>query len=420
MIRKYYILEGEIEGGGGDPPAKPAAPKNYKTTTPQQRDQWNNFLEYANQQKGVDFDKDPKAGINLMNQYRKQDPTFSITPDLLPAIKYEQYQIRKGDAFGSLKPEQLKYLRQGLPENYLNRDVDTQGDFTGKTAKLYYPMKDGYGTDIEKYVNRLNPNALKPSIAPSSDRIPLPNYDDPKARFNYLQQIRKKHGDVVQGRGDAIIHVNEVPDDGVDTMKNATVKAASKFGLDPALLYSSTMEEGGSGVFPDKNGKFDQSDSKTHPVDGFHNFGLDHFHDVFPELVKRGYLPKNFDYEKATQVNPENSEKVNSANFKTVDDAIMAKAAYVKMFQDDTEKYAKSKGVELSPKAKQFFTLIAFNGGPGTYHKMLNYYQSKGLLKDDKYMETNPGKAVDPGGAYKHIVPRFKIADILRKEALFE
>jgi len=37
-------------------------------------------------------------------------------------------------------------------------------------------------------------------------------------------------------------------------MKNISVKAAKEYGIDPALLYSSAMQEGASALFKDKSG----------------------------------------------------------------------------------------------------------------------------------------------------------------------
>lgn len=223
----------------------------------------------------------------------------------------------------------------------------------------------------------------------------------------------------MQGRGDAFIHVNEIPDGGTMTAKDSATQTASKLGLDPALLYASAMEEGMSGLYPGKDGKVDKSDSDKYPIDGFHNYGMDHFHDQFPTMVKKGYLPKGFDYQKAVNTN-ENNEKVNSANFKTPEDAMQAKAAYVKMEQDDIDNYAKHKGISLSDKARQFFTLINFNGGEGTGHKMIDYYAKKGLLEGDKFLSVQPEEGLRLAPSWKNVVPRMKMADILKQEGQFQ
>ena len=413
-------------GPGDPPPGTPVPPKNYQPLNVSQRGEWNSFLDYVGKQKGIDLDKDPSAGVNLLNQYKKTNPNSTLTPDHIAAAQYEQYQLRKGDKFGNLTAEQLKYVRQGLPEAYLNRPIpETTGRLDSATAKLYYPQitKEGHnwGTDVEGYVNGKATGAAPPPVRPQG-AVPLPNYEDPKSRIAYLGQLKTKYGaPLMQGRGDTPIHVNEVPDKGILTMKESSTQAASKLGLDPALLYASTMEEGASGRFPGKDNAVDESGSEKYPVDGFHNYGLDNFHDNYKTMVQRGYLPKDFDYEKSVNTN-ESKKQVNSANFKTDDDAMMAKAAYIRMEQDNLENWAKKEGggVELSPQAKQFFTLIAFNGGPGRAHTLINYYKKRGLLAGDKYLQVAPDKSADPGGAWGHVVPRVKMAEVLKKEGLFE
>lgn len=267
------------------------------------------------------------------------------------------------------------------------------------------------------------PPAAPPATPPiATPPIPLPNYDDPASRAKYLQTAKKRYGSILSGRGDTLIHVNEVPYGGIDTAKDSATKAAAKVGLDPALLYSSAMEEGMSGLFPDKNSQIntgEEEPDKDYPVNGFFNYGLDNFHDQFQTMVKKGYLPKDFDYKKDIQRN-EQGQKVNSANFKTPDDALMAKAAYVKMEQDDIDDYAKKNNIELSPQARQFFTLINFNGGEGTGHRMIDYYKKKGLLDGDKFMDVAPDQGVRLAPSWKNVVPRVKMAQILKKEGLFK
>ncbi len=415
------------DGGGGNS----APPKGYSPILPQQRGQWNGFVDYLKSQGNINLN-DPQVPINFLNQYKQNNPDFSITPEMIPAIQYENNQLRKGTSFGNLSADQLTSVRQGLSPNFIN---------TTDVYKSYYPQfKSGsqdFGTNIEDYAkfksggqsSALPPttattppaNANGPVSPASPGSIPRPNYDDPKSRLNYLKQMAPKYGDFVHGRGDYILNVDYTPDTDQQSLKESSVQAAKKVGLDPALLYSSSMEEGMSGLVPDKNGDITTGTAATkdYPVDGFFNFGVDHFHDNFNEMVKKGYLPKDFDYQKARQKNPENGEVVNSANFKTATDALQAKAAYVRMEQDNLESWAKKSNIQMSPMAKQFFTLIAFNGGPGRAHILLNYYKNKGLLDGDKFLNAPPEKKADPGGAYGHVLPRIKMANLLKKEGLF-
>lgn len=417
FLRRYFIDQ-DAGGGGGEPKAG-AAPIGYAVTTPQQRTEWNGFLDYLDKQ-GVagkpDLDA-PGAGLQYLQQYKKANPAMSLTPDQIQNIQYEQQQIRKGDQFSSLNKMQLDHLRSGLPPAYLNRPIsDVDGQINAATSKLYYPSGKAYGTDLENYDAALGRPPTK-----QGDPIPLPDYKDPKSRAAYLAQFPAKYGSFVHGRGDSIVRINEVPVYGNISAKDAAIQAAKKQGLDPALLYSSTMEEGASGLYPDKKGEIstgEEIDAK-YPVSGYANYGLDNFHTDFPEMVKKGYLPKDFDYVKTGTKN-EQGVPVMSGLFKNTEDAMQAKAAYVHLYQDRIDDYAKKTGVEMSPKAKQFFTLIGFNGGEGTAHKLIKYYKENGLLKDDKFLTTPPPKSVDPGGAFGHVLPRLQMADLLRKEKLIE
>jgi hypothetical protein len=145
---------------------------------------------------------------------------------------------------------------------------------------------------------------------------------------------------------------------------------------------------------------------------------LDNFADKFPELVKKGYLPKEFadNFKKSPEQN-EKQQKVNSANFKTTDAALEAKAAMVKDAQDYTETYAKQNGIQLSDKAKQFFTLVNYNAGEGNMQKMIKEYSRSGYLKDDKFLDKRPSDSWKV--PYENVLRRLKMADALKQEGLF-
>lgn len=282
-----------------------------------------------------------------------------------------------------------------------------------------------------------NPNA---PVIPN--RIPLPDYNNPKSRITYAQNITKQYGPLMQNRGDTFLHVNETPDVGPDTAtaKEMSVDAAKKLGLDPALLYSSAMEEGMSGLWKGKGGlvKVGENTTDDFPVSGYGNFGLDTFSDKFHDLVKKGYLTPDFaqNFKKQVAYN-EKSEPVNSANFKDVGSALQAKAAYMKDNYDDIDSYAKQRGITLSPKARDFFALANYNGG-GIGHQMLNDYYNAGQLEGDKFLKGRPTsggslKATSYGplydkktgqqtdeGMYDHLVRRLKMRDALYEQSLFD
>src|ERR1700744_557368 len=127
-------------GGGNNPP-----PAGYVPTNPAQRKDWNGFVDYLKSQGNINL-SDPQVGANFLNQYKQNNPNFSITPEMIPAIQYENSQLRSGDFFGNLNADQLKSIRAGMSPNFLN---------TNDVYKSYYPQfKSGstdFGTSIEDY-----------------------------------------------------------------------------------------------------------------------------------------------------------------------------------------------------------------------------------------------------------------------------
>src|ERR1700743_378741 len=254
----------QVDDGGGE---GPVPPKGYIATTPQQRAQWNGFIDYLGKQGDINLN-DPQVPINFLNQYKQNNPDFPITPEMIPAIQYENSQLRSGDSFNNLNADQLKAARAGMSPNFLN---------TTNVYKSYYPQfKSGsqdFGTSIEDYakfksgqpIAATDPNPSNSSLSatpPMTGTIPKPNYDDPESRLQYAHNIVKQYGPLLQGRGDTFLKVNETPDTGVDnqTPRQFTEEAAKKVGIDPVLLYTSAMEEGMSGLWHDKNGEIDSTD----------------------------------------------------------------------------------------------------------------------------------------------------------------
>lgn len=270
------------------------------------------------------------------------------------------------------------------------------------------------------------------SIPP--DRIPLPNFNDAASRGNYLKQWQGKYGSL-EGRGDTVLKVNETPRTGSATAKEISAKAAGKYGLDPALLYSSAMEEGMSGLFKDKSGidtkhrkpsDFGYQDyygDKEYPIEGKENFGLNTFADRFPDLVKKGYLSADFAKNFRGAKNETGGFLRN--DFKSVDAAMQAKAAIMKYHYDDIDSYAAHRGIKLSPKARDFFALAEYNGGEGTGHQMLNDYYNNGHLEGDKFLQGRPTtgkglKADSYKAVYDNVARRLRMQEGLKKEGLFD
>lgn len=261
--------------------------------------------------------------------------------------------------------------------------------------------------------------------------IPRPDYNDQASRNNFLKQWAKKYGDL-QGRGDTILKLNEVPRGGHSTEEVIATNAAKKFGIDPALLHVSAFEEGASELFKDKSGldtkhrkptdfgyMGDYGD-KEFPINGNNSFGLPDFTRRFPDLVAGGYLPKSFQSQfRGTKKAGEFGEN----NFKSVEDAMTAKAALMKFGSDYVDKIATKNGVELSPKQKDFFTLAWFNGGEGAVLSRIPQYKAKGYLKDDSFLDKRPKEEMgkpDNLDVWGHVVPRIKRRDALIEQKFFQ
>jgi hypothetical protein len=274
---------------------------------------------------------------------------------------------------------------------------------------------------------------LKKAIMPTNPNlIPAPDYNNPASRAKYLKNWATQYGNL-EGRGDTILKVNEIPRTGTETAKNISKKAASQYGIDPALLYTSFMEEGGSGLFKDKGtgidtkhrkptdfGYQDYYGDKDYPINGGQSFGFQTFSDRFPDLVRKGYLPKEFSKNFRGKAN---EGQYSANNFKDVQSAMQAKAALLKYHYDDIDSYAAHRGIKLSPKARDFFALASYNGGEGGGHQLMHEYNEKGLLEGDRFLKERPEsskKAAPNLDIWSHVSPRIKRRDALKEQTLFE
>lgn len=437
MMRKYYDIN-EEDRGNGNP------------VTNDQRQQWNSFLDDLHSKGNIDLNN-PGIDANALNKYKENNPNFSITPDLIPSIQHEQEQLRNGPSFGGLNSDQLNSARSGMSSDFLN---------AGDLNKSYYPVfkrgSEDFGTDIERYagiktglapivspvnspadsisgISNKTSDPIRSASPSGSEIIPLPDFNSSKSRAQYAAGFVKKYGSAFQGYGDLPLNVNQVPRAGSDTMKNIATDAAKKYGIDPALLFTSSMVEGASGLFKSqatgldsknrKSSDFGYQDyygDKQFPINGNGSFGLPDFAKRFPELVSGGYLPKEF---QSKFRGTKNSGEFSENDFKTPEDAMQAKAALMKFGYDYVDKVAKKNNVELSPAQRDFFSLAFFNGGEGAVNKRIPLYSKLGYLKDDNFINNRPKEEEDVKGTYKdvwgHVAPRLKMRDAFKEQQLF-
>lgn len=290
-------------------------------------------------------------------------------------------------------------------------------------------------------VNTGDPAPAKPS------RIPLPDYKNPQSRLSYATSFKKKYApESLPGFGEIPLRVNEKPIYGSDTSKNIATREAKRLGLDPALFYASSMIEGQSGLYAgaattDKGEPAWKGNTgdKDFPISGLWGFGLDSFQDYYPELKRKGYLPNDFDKQfkiwdkeggpMGADADPE------GVMFKNTDAGVQAKAAMMRAFYDETDDYAKKKGIDLTPTQRDFFGLAHFNSGAHGY-ELLDAYKKAGLLDGGKLPDKMPnidipfkfkGKPMSKEAAaklhkqiYDNIAPRLAAARGLKEEGLFD
>lgn len=285
------------------------------------------------------------------------------------------------------------------------------------------PHDTGFVDKVNGHLETLQGDDKKKTGDPAASEskpLPRPAPDNEKSVQNYRNQLHKKYGGALEGREDIPEYLSETYENEKTPVKDIITQSASKSGLRPALFYASSMEEGMRGLFPTaKNkGQIDYSGNDQFPISGYVNFGLDRFSEAYPELEKKGYLPAGFDknFQKSQEVN-EKKEKVNSANFKDLPSAVQAKAAMVKLSQDDITQFAEKNKIPLSEKAKEFFTLINYNAGGGNARKMLEEYNKSGYLKDDKFLDKQPSKFWT--APYQNVKKRIDAANALQQEQYF-
>lgn len=256
-------------------------------------------------------------------------------------------------------------------------------------------------------------------------RIPLPDFTNLASREKYAQALKGKYG-LPSGYGDTFLHLNEVPDTRADslTSKQIALKAAKIANIPAPLLHASQMVEGMSGLYPyGKNQDVDFSGNEKFPVSGYANFGLDTFSDAYPTLVKKGYLPADFNKQFIKSVHParkgDNKVPVNSANFSSAEAASMAKAAMIRHEQDQMNAYAAKNKIPLTDQARHFLTLAAYNGGPGAGQGLLQDFKREGLLANDAFLTKKP-KQSQYGKVYNNIMDRFHLANASSSEGQWD
>lgn len=194
------------------------------------------------------------------------------------------------------------------------------------------------------------------------------------------------------------------------------ISASNKTGMGADMLAANALQEGLNTMADTKKLKTSNEyrsskvDSKKYPIDGFLYYGLDNFSSVAPDLIKKGYLPNDFDYSPFEAQN-ENWKTVKTAAFKSNEDAMIAKGAFLKMFRDDVRNYATKIGLPLNKEAEEYLTMSAYNGGMGNAKIMI----------DELATGYNPDVFIKGGktsrqGVHKNVAPRVEKMELFKEE----
>jgi hypothetical protein len=229
--------------------------------------------------------------------------------------------------------------------------------------------------------------------------------DDPKPKYDPIAEMK-------------ILSARKLKYDGDKTPVDIIKSVSQRTGVNPAFLYSSAFQEGMNKAINDPDeiseAYLTAKVPQEFPVDGFWNYGLDTFGTKYPDLVKKGYLKEDFAQQfKTYDAMNELHEPIQTAAFRNNESALEAKAAMLRDIQDTVDGYAKNKKLTLDEKAKQYFTLVAYNSGEGNANKMM-----------DKYVAAKDKKAFIEKGdenwmrVHKNVSPR--MASMLAANELFK
>ncbi len=223
-----------------------------------------------------------------------------------------------------------------------------------------------------------------------------------------MVSVKKKDGDVI-GDEMKILYNRPLRYDNNQPASQIVNSAAKKMGVNPSLLFSSSFQEGMNKAIakPDEVSEAylnanSKGDLKDYPVDGFYNYGLDTFGQKLDRIKK--YLPAGFEQQyKVYDAQNEKNMPIKTVAFKNNEAALIAKSAMLKDVADTVDSMAVKKGIKLDDKARNYFTLAAYNGGEGNANQMMDEY----LKAKDKNDFIDNGRTTRQG-VHKNISPRLK------------
>lgn len=178
-------------------------------------------------------------------------------------------------------------------------------------------------------------------------------------------------------------------------------RVSKRTGVGVDLLAANAMQEGMLGAIQDQNSE--GNGDNNYPVDGYQYYGLDTFGNNIQTLIDKGYIPEGFDY-KSFDAKNEKKQIISTGAFKTNEDALFAKAAYLKDFKDKVVEYSGKKNVKLDKKTEDYLTMSAYNGGFGNAKLMIDEL-STGKFKQSDYVDKG---LTSRKGVHKNVAPRLQ------------
>lgn len=232
------------------------------------------------------------------------------------------------------------------------------------------------------------------------NNIHILNNDEPIKKKS-RKEIGTQYGDQIAHRWDWLGRANMPIGGSEKALKDIVLQ--HKDIDNPALFIASLLEEGGdkfqqNSLTPEdreyyrnsaKEGKF--------PISGAGAFGLDTIGDRVDEFIKKGYLDADFKnrikIESFTQAGEGAGAKTyNSANFRDIEDVILAKKAFFKAEQESLNNFIKKNNIDVSDNVKNLLTVAAYNAGPKGVQDALLSWKEEGLLDNDKILRFKPKK----------------------------
>lgn len=202
------------------------------------------------------------------------------------------------------------------------------------------------------------------------------------------------------------------------TAEEILKRVSNRSKIDMPFLAANALQEGMNVMINQSSGKSNDefienipnNTGEDYPINGYEYYGLDTFGSIAPQLIKKGYLPKDFSFDTYNRTN-EKKQDITTANFKSNEDALMAKAAFLKHIADNVRDYASKKNLKLDPKTEQYLTMSGYNAGFGNAKIMIDELASgKFSQKDFVEKGLTSRKGVD-----KNIRPRLKKMEMVDK-----